>query len=208
VIRVGLIDSGVSPEQTHHAVAARSFTGQPLVPDPVGHGTAVAAVLLKHCPDALILNAQTFQAAPASADAVARALDWLIQKRAAVANLSFGLRDDRALLRAAVARALDAGLVLLASVPARGPLPYPSAYSGVIRITGDARCAPGQLSALGGDPADYGACVLDTHGRPGGASLAVGHATGLLAQSLADGATEPRAALDRRVAFEGRERRV
>ena len=106
-----------------------------------------------------------------------------------------------------MADALAAGLILIASTPARGAPVYPAAYPGVLRVTGDARCGPGELSALG-VPADYGACVRDVDGSPGGASLAAAHVTGLLAAGLEVAGSDAAAVLGRAVRFRGRERRT
>jgi hypothetical protein len=77
----------------------------------------------------------------------------------------------------------------------------------VLRVTGDARCAPGEVSALGGAPADYGACPRDLEGASGGASIAAAHVTGLLARGLARGDADAAEILGRAVRFLGRERR-
>jgi hypothetical protein len=95
-------------------------------------------------------------ARPASAAAVAAALDWAVAGGANLIHMSLGLTADRALLAGAVERAVDAGCVMVASVPARGGVVYPAAYPGVIRGTGDARCGPGELSCLG--PGFFGGC--------------------------------------------------
>jgi hypothetical protein len=99
-------------------------------------------------------------------------------------------------------------MIVVASVPARGAMVYPGGYAGVIRVSGDARCAPGEISALGGDPADYGACPKDMDGRLGGASFAAAHVTGLLASRLSESDQDPRDLLDRLARFQGRERRL
>jgi hypothetical protein len=70
--------------------------------------------------------------------------------------MSLGLNTDRAVLAAAVTRAIASGCIIVASMPARGAVVYPAAYPDVIRATGDARCAPGELSYLG--PGFFGAC--------------------------------------------------
>jgi hypothetical protein len=58
----------------------------------------------------------------------------------------------------------------------------------VIRVTGDARCAVGEISALNNEHADFGACpgLLDhvPHTPGGGSSLAVAHVCGILARQL------------------------
>jgi subtilisin family serine protease len=206
-IRVGLIDTRIAPSLAGSIAAAKDFTDVSLS-GASGHGTTVAQIILHHAPDARLLCARAFgpgnRAEPA---AVADALRWLIAEHARLVNLSLGLPHDRDVLRAAVAEALAAGLILIASMPARGAPVYPAAYPGVLRVTGDARCAPDEISALGGEPADYGACPRDLEGTAGGASLAAAHLTGLLARGLNPPGSDAAAILSRAVRFQGRERR-
>jgi Subtilase family len=208
VIRVGIVDTGIAGALAGSIAAAKAF-GAPAGGEGASHGTAVASIVLQHAPHARLLSAQAFgPGGRAEAAAVAAALRWLIGERARLVNLSLGLRHDREDLRAAVAEALAAGLVLIAATPARGAPVYPAAYPGVLRITGDARCGPAEVSALGGVPADYGACVRDIDGTPGGASLAAAHVTGLLAAALAAAGTDLAAVLGHAVRFRERERRL
>lgn len=208
MIRVGLIDTGIAPALARSIAAAKAFTHAPLTEDAHGHGTTVASIVLHHAPHARLLCAQAFGAGGrAEAAAVADALRWLIEERARLVNLSLGLPYDRVVLRAAVAEARTAGLILIAATPARGAPVYPAAYPGVLRVTGDARCAPSELSALGGAPAAWGACPRDLDGTPGGASLAAAHLTGLLARDLGTAATDASLILGRAVRFHGREHR-
>ena len=208
MIRVGLVDTGGAAPRASAVAATRTFTDSARTADARGHGTAVAAIILHHAPHARLLDARAFGAdARAEPATIAAALHWLIAERAQLVNLSLGLRHDRAVLRAAVAASQAAGLLLIAATPARGGPVYPAAYPGVLRVTGDARCAPAEISALGGTPADYGACPRDLAGTAGGASLATAHITGLLARGLSRSAADPHTMLARAARFVGRERR-
>ena len=205
MIRVGLVDAAVDRSLAGSIAAARSFTGAGAHAS--DHGSTVARIVLHHAPQARLLCAQAFgPGGRTEAAAVAEALRWLVAERARLVNLSLGLAHDREVLRAAVADAHAAGLILVASTPARGGPVYPAAYPGVLRVTGDARCEAGEISALSGAPADYGACPRDPDGTPGGASLAAAHVTGLLASGLAT--AEAAAILERAVRYHGRERRA
>ena len=176
--RVALIDScgdwpgavgAAAFETSGEAVLERS-----VVVDPTGHGSRIASVLTGG-PQALeLLLGQVFTTkGPTTGAAVARAIDWAVDERARLVHLSLGLNADRAPLARAVDRAVGRGCVVVASVPARGSPVYPGCYPGVIRATGDARCAPGEWSALG--EGVFGACprVPDAHRRQeaGGASV-------------------------------------
>jgi Subtilase family len=208
-VAVGLLDSGVEAALLGRVAACRCFVDAPPVPDRGSHGGAIARIILQHAPAARLLVADVFGARDrATAAAVAAALDWLRAEKTRIVNMSFGLREDRAVLRAAIEAALAADMILLAATPARSARVFPAGYPGVIRVTGDARCAPGEISALGGRPADFGACPRGLDGEAGGASLATGHVSGLLAARLAEDVLDPRTQLERRARFHGPERRL
>ena len=126
-LRIGVIDSGCSPEQAATLVAARRFRleegvlceGEP-VPDHLGHGSAVLARLQSEAGQLPALMAQVFDRQwSTSALQVAGALLWLVEEGATLVNLSLGLHQDRPVLRQACAEAQAAGVLLCASSPAR-----------------------------------------------------------------------------------------
>lgn len=191
---VGLLDSGVGPGFEDRIEAARAFrlaADGTVVEGPAtaarhGHGTAIATIVAERAPAAGLLIAQTFgDRLVTTAAQAAAGLDWLVARQARIVNMSFGLSEDRAVLGAACEAARAAGVILLAASPARGAPVYPASYPGVLRITGDARCAPGEFSTLATDQADFGACVLGPDGAPAGASIAVAYATAAIANLLA-----------------------
>ncbi len=223
---VGLLDSGVDPALVPAEWPRCSFlpddAGNVLcredgAPDRLGHGTALARIILGDTTKICISVARIFSDRMVCTPAAAAAgLDWLIRRGARIVNMSFGLTQDRAVLRDACARATAAGALLVAAAPARGRPVFPASYHGVVRVSGDARCRPGELSILGGAQADFGACV----GRPGddggyettgGASFAAAHFTGLAAEALsaAPGADNRDVLylMERRSSYHGPERR-
>lgn len=191
-MRVGVIDSGCSPDQANSLLDARRFwleDGQlregEILPDQLGHGSAVVAGLQAEAGRVPMLVAQVFGAqASTSALQVAAALLWLVEAGAMLVNLSLGLQQDRPVLHQACKEALAAGVLLCASSPAQGGPVYPASYPGVIRITGDARCAPGQWSWLGTRQADFGGYV--GAGGRAGASLGCAALSGRIAALLRD----------------------
>jgi hypothetical protein len=194
-VLVGLLDSGVASELGDCVAVQIAFVlgdgerieRRPASPDAIGHGSSVARTILAAAPTARIASAQVFhrrmEAPPA---VVAAALGWVVEQGARLVNMSFGVRSDRDVLRAACAAAQAAGAILLAAAPARGPAVFPAAYPGVIRVSGDARCAPGDVSFLGSAQADFGACPQTSDGRVRGASAAVAQLTGRAAAFLAE----------------------
>ncbi|TDF84017.1 S8 family serine peptidase [Pseudomonas sp. H9] len=190
-VRVGVIDSGCSALQGARLDGARRFwleqgmlcEGE-LQADALGHGSAVLARLLSQVDDVSVSIAQVFDSRGAtSVLQVSAALLWLVEQGVDVINLSLGLTQDRPVLRQACAQAQAAGVLLCASSPARGGPVYPASYPGVVRITGDARCANGQWSWLNTAQAEFGAAVGE-QGGPAGASLACAALSGQMCSWL------------------------
>jgi hypothetical protein len=148
--------------------------------DHAGHGSALAAVIAE-ADGVELMDARIFDASlRASAAQAAAAIDWLVEGGARLINLSFGLREDRGVLREACARAVSRGVLLVASTPARGAAVFPAAYRGVLRATGDARCAPGEHSWLGTAQTDAGGSASTPCGRVAGASAGCAHVSAAL----------------------------
>jgi hypothetical protein len=167
--RVGLIDScGSWPgaiDAAAFVVDGERVERRATAADPSGHGTRIAQLFAAGDAAFELLLGQVFlDAGPASGAAVAAAVDWAIAGRADLIHMSLGLAADRAVLAASVARAVESGCIIVASTPARGTEVYPAAYPQVIRATGDARCAPGELSCLA--PGFFGACPRFAAGGP------------------------------------------
>lgn len=214
---VGIIDSGCSPEQASALLRARRFwleDGQlregATLPDPLGHGGAVLDALQREAGSVPVLVAQVFSGqASTSALQVAAALLWLVEAGARLVNLSLGLQQDRPVLHQACAEAMAAGVLLCASSPAQGGPVYPASYPGVIRVTGDARCAPGQWSWLGSRQADFGGYV-GAGGRAGaslGCAALSGRVAALLREEPGMGRQQVHDWLRQHAAFVGPERR-
>jgi hypothetical protein len=199
-ILVGLPDTGVnrdqarflSHQQRFELDASGAVVMQMARGDSCGHGTTLARIITATAPCAGILSAEVFDTAgPAAPAVIAAGLEWLVEQGAVIVNMSFGLRADREVLRAACTTASRADVLLVAAVPARGDAVYPAAYPGVLRVTGDARCRAGEFSRLEESRVDFGACpglMEHTPHQPGsGSSLAAAHVTGELAAHLCSG---------------------
>ncbi len=192
-VRIGIIDSGAGEGVA--AAAARFVVDSdgavdvlPARADRLGHGTAVAELILRRAPTALLYVAQVFdKRGLATPLTVAAGLNWLVGRGVRLVNMSLGLTEDREPLRQACAQAVAAGVLIVASVPAMGPQVYPAAYPGLVRVTGDGRCRGDQVAAICSDRADLGADPA-FHARAGGniagASVAAARITGALAATL------------------------
>jgi hypothetical protein len=149
-LRIGMIDGGVAshPSLAAASIEQRGFSGNP---QPTGHGTAVASLIVGDqgafrgaARGASLLVADVYggSRAAGSASAVVRALGWLVAKRANVINISLVGPSNR-LVAHAVQQVRARGIQLVASVGNDGPAAppqYPASYPGVVAITGvDAR---------------------------------------------------------------------
>lgn len=199
--RIGFIDSGVAPRHLHQVERSRAFLihhfqvsfdeGAGL--DVLGHGSALADILTTDPRHELIVARVFVERLTTTAAQVAAAFDWMTVQRVPLICVSAGLREDRTVLREAVERSSVVGTMIVAASPARGEPVYPAAYEGVLRATGDARCAPGEISWLGTPNADFGACVQA--GDVQGASVGCAHVVARIASLHADGMTRSHAIL-------------
>jgi hypothetical protein len=195
---IGIIDSGIDPQTPFDAARSFRLTSEGMVTaeasaDAIGHATNTIRLIHSGAPQARLAIAQVFFDWVSTPQAIAAALDWLVDLNAELVNLSLGTPKHSDLLRDACARAVAAGRLLVASVPSRGPIVYPGAYPGLIRVTGDVRCQPGQFSWINSERRDLGASPLpDSRGpsnRPmaAGASCATARVSAVLAALLRDG---------------------
>lgn len=211
--RVALIDSGPvhAPNGTVR-FTRRGVGPQTPVDDPTGHGSRIASLLAEYAPPHDLLCAQVFDdTAATSVAAIVAALDWACEQGVHLVHLSLGLVDDRASLAGAVARAQAAGCLLVAAAPARGAPVYPAAYSGILVGTGDARCAPDEVSRLG--ECRFGGCVeyrSPGHGRGRGASVGAAFVTAAVLAHAQPGtnADAVERTLASRSRYDGAERRT
>lgn len=198
LLLVGIVDSGIAAAGLPGIVAVRSFAAAAdgeircaeAGGDRLGHGSQIARLLLAQGGDIGLLIAGVFAGAQTSSPArVAAAIAWLVASGAVLINLSVGIRRADAGLRRACERAAAAGVILVASAPARGAPVYPAAYPQCIAVSGDARCAEGEISWLGGANADFGAYPFTIPGdaHNGGASYAAAHLSARIACLLRQG---------------------
>jgi serine protease AprX len=180
-IRVAVIDSGVTPHAAlaDKVVANVSFvTGDPQVTDPFGHGTHVAGIIAGTAkpaasvtplynggiaPGAQIVNVRVLGADGIgfTSDVIA-GIDWTIANRTRynirIINLSLGhgVTEPSATdpLCEAVARAVDAGIVVVASAGNNG-------------LTADGRTILGGITSPGNSPYALTVGALNTWGTAG-----------------------------------------
>lgn len=193
MLKVGIIDSGIPDPAPDYLAEARSFhyeQGRVAARgdgagDRLGHGGMITRIITAGSAGVTLYSAQVFQEKLLTRPVqVAAAIDWLLVRRVRIINMSFGLRADREILREACARAVQQGAVLVASVPVRGDAVYPGAYPGVIRVSGDARCGPDEISAIDRALGYFGAQADGDAG--GGSSAAAARITRVIVKILTD----------------------
>jgi hypothetical protein len=184
-VRIGMIDSAV--DMTHPSLDASSIKTRSFVPDgavtPDFHGTAIASIIAGSgadyqglAPSADLYAATVFEQDKergeiASTVSLVRALDWLMSSGVDVVNISLAGPPNR-LLEAALGRARERGVMILAAAGNGGPVAepmYPAAYDSVVAVT--AVDAGGQVFRLAnrGDYLDLAAPGVSLlHAKAGG----------------------------------------
>lgn len=219
-VKVGLVDSGVGAtlRGSTSVLATRDFSTSNAAErddfrDCTGHGDAVAGLVLEALPGAKLVIAKVFREShTAGIDAVCSALLWLAEQELDLVNLSFGTHIYSQELEAACKAVALSGALLICSSPARGNSVFPAAFDCCISVTGDARCAPGEISWLRTLACDFGThpfLVANRAAKGGGASYAAARFTGLAANLIAQGTPRDRVVtmLSSKCCFFGPERR-
>ncbi len=201
-MRVAVVDSGVNPENPHIGeVAGGIGLGsrgeiQGSVLDELGHGTAVTAAIQEKAPGAEIWPVKVFHGELATtATALARALDWARESEMDVVNLSLGtpLTQSLELLEAAMARALEDGVLVVSPREHRGRRWWPGSFPGAVGVLLDWGC-PREEMRIVRSPEGQHLFRASGYPRPvpgvpphrnlRGISFAAANVTGLLARLL------------------------
>lgn len=156
-LTVAVIDSGVDMNHPDLKSNLRSDgynfgDGNASPQDVFGHGTFVAGILAAQCgnatagcglaPGARILPIKINPSGIADFDsaALAQGIDYAVTHGAKIINLSISVTDATKTVGEAVQRALDAGLVVVASAGNKGTaVSFPGTYPGVITVAGTKR---------------------------------------------------------------------
>lgn len=175
---LGVIDTGVDPAALapNALLGQRAFAGGP--PTPREHGEAVAALAVEHgmrVQVADVFGSTVTGAQIASAESIAAALDWMMETRIPVINISIE-GPNNALLQALIARASQRGQVIVAAAGNGGPLAtpaYPAAFEGAIAVTAiDGQDRP-YVRANRGGYIDFSAHGVNVHVQSGDHELVV-----------------------------------
>ena len=209
---VAVLDTGVDP--THPDLANRLLPGFDFVNntaalrDDNGHGTAMCGIVVAEGNNNLGVTGVAFNSRVlpvkvadanglASVADVAAGIDYAIQQNAKVINLSMGTPIDSQVLRDAIDRALNAGVVVVAAAgndPVHHEM-FPAAHPGVVSVTAmsagvDAELAYEGVVAEGVDAGAVGEGVVttlpgDVYGFVSGSSAASAFAAGVASLVIA-----------------------
>lgn len=147
-IKVAVIDSGINFSTDLPVVVRKNFIPEDersvLYEDLSGHGTAVAGIIaaldneegitgINPCVElysARVLDAKL----EAPIERIVEAIDWAVEQEVDIINMSFGIARNVAELEAAVERAAEAGILLIAASGNGETIAYPAAYDEVIAV--------------------------------------------------------------------------
>lgn len=153
-IKVAIIDSGVNFSTDINVAERKNFIDDGdeedgeisiLYEDFSGHGTNIAGVIAAQQndlgitggnPNVLLYSARVLDGAnEAPISRVVEAIDWAIEKNVNIINLSFVTTTDSPELKAAIKRAYNAGILIIAAAGNNGYVAYPAAYPEVMAIS-------------------------------------------------------------------------
>lgn len=144
-VRVAVIDSGVHAEHPHICSVAggisigESEDAAEFV-DQIGHGTAVMAAIQEKAPDAEYFVVRVFRSELRTSIAVmARAIEWCLDRRIDVLNLSLGTSNPSHAGRLAglIARAERNNAVVVSADNINGMPAFPGSLPGAFGVSAD-----------------------------------------------------------------------
>lgn len=148
VIKVAIIDSGINFSTDLNVVERKNFIPDDersvLYEDPTGHGTAVAGIIgaldneegiTGVNPGVELYSARVLdEKLEAPVERIVEAIDWVIGQDVDIINMSFGIAKNVAELEAAIEKAAEAGILLIAASGDGDEVAYPAAYDEVIAV--------------------------------------------------------------------------
>ena len=205
-IRVGIVDSGLNARDPQ-VVAVEGGVGirfrdgrverDSSWEDLLGHGTAVAATIRGHAPNAALYSIRVFhRTLEAHFEAILGAIEWGMEDRLDILNLSLGCanRDRDAAFGSACARAMDRGVAVVSAAGTSGESSF-FAVAADYALEGEAiRFERGLFHA---SPWARQRGILPREKNFHGTSFAVAHVSGIAARLLSEGERSLHEALSR-----------
>ncbi|WP_329367389.1 S8 family serine peptidase [Streptomyces sp. NBC_00669] len=208
-VRVCVIDSGV--DSSHPAIggSAESYVAEPDTPAPgarwdvvpdtagdlAGHGTACAGIIRSLAPECELTSVRILGSGlRGSGEALVRALEWAVERRFAVVNVSLSTRreEHKERLHDLADAAYFAGVTLVSAAHNSPVDSYPWRFPSVLSVGAHAEPDPEYVEANPDPPVDLFARGVAVEAPwPGGGkrvvsgnSFAAPHVTGLCARIL------------------------
>lgn len=206
-VKVAIFDSGISfnhPDFGSNIKEGYNAINPNTLPyDDFGHGTLVAGIICAQDNKIGIVGvAQDAEIYPVKVldkygegniSDIERGIDWCIKNNINIINMSFAIDKDNPLLRNSISRAIDSGIIVIASAMNSygGGVGYPASYEKVISVTSiDENYKIGDTSPKGKiDFAAPGVNIISTssdgsYKKLSGTSLAAPYVTGLVSLIL------------------------
>lgn len=208
-VRVAVIDTGIQadhPDLRDNIKGGINITGNPVdISDPNGHGTHVAGIIgalnneigiVGVMPKVDLYAVKVFNSkGEGSLTDIIRGLQWCINNRIKLINMSFGSPIDNPTFKEVFKKAYQSGLIMVAAAgndSIEHKMQYPAIYPETIAITSlNERNSISNFSSFG-QGVDFiapGDQILSTWNNGGyklqsGTSMAAPHVTGAIAQIL------------------------
>lgn len=202
-IKVAILDSGINKEHEDlKGKVVKEFNAinprQP-VSDNYGHGTAVAGIIAANdnevgirgvSPNVEIYSVKVLDdKGHGNVRNLVRGIQWCIDNKVQIINISFGMSSDHPELRKAIEAATSSGIIVIAAAGNNygGKADYPASYKDVISVTAvNSNYKVAGFSARGKiDFSAPGVDILTTSKKGGyamysGTSLAAAYVTGII----------------------------
>ena len=193
-VRVAVIDSGVHASHPHVGAVEESVCLDPPdgdVVDRLGHGTAVAAAIRDIAPGTTLVVGKIFdRSLSTNAAALARGIDWAVERHARIINLSLGTANPEhsASLGDSASRAAAAGAIVVSARESGGVVWLPGSIEGVASVVADSSLERDELEIdeRGFAAAPYPRPIpgVPRERNLSGVSFAVANVSGFLARLL------------------------
>jgi subtilisin family serine protease len=196
LVRVGIVDSGIN-DRDPQVVAVEGGVGirvrdsrverDSSWKDRLGHGTAVAATIRGHAPGAALYSIRIFhRVLEAHFEAILDALEWGVEERLDLLNLSLGCAkgEKDALFDSACLRAAERGVAIVSAAGTGGGASYLPVAADYALEGEDIRVEGGLFHA---SPWARPRGALPRERNFHGTSFAVAHVTGIAARLLSEG---------------------
>ena len=203
-VKVAVLDSGFNYSHPDFGDNIREGynaiePGKP-IDDEFGHGTSMCGVIAAKnnnfgvvgiAPDVELYPVKVLDKyGEGEISDIVKGIDWCIENNIQIINMSFAIEKDVPLLKSAIEKAIDKGILIIASSGStfNDKAGYPASYEGVISVTAvDRKLKPGDFSAS--DKIDFSAPGIDivstsgdgSYENCGGTSIAASYITGLAA---------------------------